>query len=100
MIDSAGELISRTLRLLDEVPQWELAPARWDQVARLLEAVAGAADGTDDEGLLQAVARLELAGPPRITRIGAAPTQPAPLPVRERINRLVHRLTALRERRR
>lgn len=80
------------LELLDALAGWRLAPARWDRVAEVLAAAAEAAAGGDAAALDAAVGELELAGPVRITRIGATPTLPPPPAVRERANHLVHAL--------
>jgi CATRA-associated small protein len=58
-----------------------------------MEALRDAVATGDGEAVRRAVADLELAGPVRATRIGAAPLVPVPESVRDRANHLVHALT-------
>lgn len=86
-------LLANACDILREMLEWELAPARWDSAAQILEVLAGAVESDDLATMRQAVTDLELHGPVRITRIGATPTLPPPPPVRERVNHLVHKLS-------
>lgn len=115
---SAGRLVFATLALmgsLDEPPpggassdvadvraealdvvsnalRWQLADARWQAIEQVLTAMDAALAADDLAALTAATADLELAGPLRITRIGATPVVPPPPPVRDRLNRLVYSL--------
>ncbi|MFD7135562.1 CATRA system-associated protein [Streptomyces sp. NPDC059894] len=95
------ELREAALVVLRDVRLWRLPPDRWERLARLLDTAAGALRAGDAHRFDQATVDLELAGPVRITRIGdthrgsareSAPT-PAPPPVRERLNHLIHTLS-------
>lgn len=83
-----------TVDVLRQVAEWQLAPPRWDRVSVLLDAMQAALNSGDAEALDAALTDLEMAGPVRIVRIGS--TQPvAPPPrIRERVNQLIHSLTA------
>ena len=81
------------LSVLQDMLSWRLSTARWDAIAGSVEALATYLDLGDLAGARDIVIQLELAGPVRITRIGAVPSQPPPPPVRERVNQLIHRLT-------
>jgi hypothetical protein len=80
---------------LDAVIQaqgWRLSEARWQAIDQLLDAMDAAVEADDPGALAVATLHLELAGPLRITPIGAAPVGPAPPAVFYRLNRLVHSL--------
>lgn len=79
--------------VLEDLLLWELSPARWDGVAGMLDALAAEVADSDLSNLAAATRQLELAGPVRITRIGAVPTEPPPARVRERVNQLIHVLS-------
>ena len=81
------------LSVLQDILGWKLSPARWEGIAGSVEALAAYLDLGDMAAAREIVIQLELAGPVRITRIGAVPAQPAPRPVRERVNQLIHRLS-------
>ncbi len=87
-----AEPTTGALTVLRDMLTWELAPPRWERLAELLDLAAAARESGDLDALRQVVADLELAGPVRITRLGATPAVPAPRPVRERINVLIHEL--------
>ena len=72
--------------------QWHLVHARWDLVQQVLKAMNAALAAGDQEALAAATADLELAGPLRITMIGATPVVPPTPPVRDLLNHLVHAL--------
>ncbi|MFF3503845.1 CATRA system-associated protein [Streptomyces sp. NPDC003247] len=89
------------LVVLRDVRLWRLPPDRWERLAGLLDTAAGALRAGDADRFDQATVELELAGPVRITRIGdphrGSPREsvpaPAPPPVRERLNHLIHTLS-------
>jgi hypothetical protein len=87
-----AELRADVLDVLDDVAQWRLAPQRWQQVYELLGAITEALAGADVDALRDAAGNLELAGPVRITRIGATPAVRLPDDVQERVNHLKHSL--------
>jgi hypothetical protein len=99
MNDRLAQLQDDAVNVLQDALLWELSPARWDGIAAVLQALealeADLGQG-DVDALTEAVAQLELAGPVRITRIGAPPVEPPPPKVRERINQLIHRLSRSR----
>jgi hypothetical protein len=77
------------LTVLREALAWELPASGWAGVGDALSKLAASRDLEADLGYL------ELAGPFRIaTRVGDEPVTPIPAPVRERVNELIHSLTA------
>jgi hypothetical protein len=58
----------------------------------ILDRLAGALGAGDTAGFRAAVADLELSGPVRALRIGAADTDGIPEPVLDRRNTMLHRL--------
>jgi hypothetical protein len=90
-----AELRADLLDVLDDVTQWRLASQRWQQVYDLLGAITDALASGDIDALRVATGELELAGPVRITRIGATPADPPPDDVQERVNHLKHSLRSL-----
>lgn len=80
------------LSVLEDLPEWELTPARWERVRDILDMLDAALRARDSEAAQEAIADLELSGPVRGTRIGTKSTVPAPEEVRDRLNRLVHSL--------
>lgn len=85
-----AEATADALDVLEDLPEWELAPARWERVRDILDSLEAALRARDREAAQEAIADLELSGPVRVTRIGTKPTVPAPEEVRDRRNRLVH----------
>jgi hypothetical protein len=83
---------AEALDVVSDIDQWRLADARWQAIDQVLAAMAAALETDDLEALAAATAELELAGPVRITRIGATPVVPPPPQVRDRLNLLVHAL--------
>jgi hypothetical protein len=81
------------LDVLTDVLEWRLAEERWARVTEIVQTLDNALSTGDLVALEAATVDLELAGPVRIIRVGATPQIPAPPPVRERINRMVHSLT-------
>jgi hypothetical protein len=80
---------AEALDVLSDVRQWQLAGPRWQAIEQILDAMAAALEAGDVEALTAATADLELAGPLRIVRIAATPVTPPPVPIRDRLNRLV-----------
>jgi|HubBroStandDraft_5_1064220.scaffolds.fasta_scaffold246073_2 hypothetical protein len=87
------QVLQDAVLVLEDLLTMELSPARWEGVAGILEALAAEVAAGDLSNLAEATIQLELAGPVRLTRIGAMPTEPPPPRVRERINQLVHSLS-------
>lgn len=87
------EVRQDAVSVLQDMLGWRLSTARWDAIAGSVEALATYLDVGDLAAAQDIVIQLELAGPVRITRIGAVPSQPPPPPVRERVNQLIHRLS-------
>lgn len=81
------------ISVLQDILDWRLSAARWEAIAGSVEALAACLDLGDLAAAREIVIQLELAGPVRITRIGAIPVLPPPRPVRERVNQLIHRLS-------
>jgi hypothetical protein len=87
------ELRQDALDVLRDVTRWTLSDSRWTSVADVVGALAAALAARDWTSLRAAVYDLELAGPVRATRIGTTTILvPAPEPVREEINELIHAL--------
>ena len=87
------EVRQDAVSVLQDMLSWRLSTARWDAISGSVEALATYLDLGDLAAARDIVIQLELAGPVRITRIGAVPPQPPPPPVRERVNQLIHRLS-------
>ncbi|WP_431917799.1 CATRA system-associated protein [Nonomuraea jabiensis] len=87
-----AEATADALDVLNDLPDWELAPARWERVHDILGAFETALHSRDSDAAQEAIADLELSGPVRATRIGTALLTSAPQEVRDRRNRLVHSL--------
>ncbi|EFC85484.1 CATRA system-associated protein, partial [Parafrankia sp. EUN1f] len=89
------DLRREALAILRSVPEWELTEARWSRVIDLLAAMESAldTDGVDLDAVSEAVRRLETCAPPRITPIGSIPAQTPQPPVRERVGRLIHKVS-------
>src|SRR5262249_10448013 len=81
------------LDVLTDVLEGRFGGARWARVPEIVQSMDIALSAGDPGALEAATADLELAGPTRITRVGAIPQVPAPSQVRERVNRMVHSLT-------
>jgi hypothetical protein len=91
--DHPQQVLQDAVHVLEDLLLLELSPARWEGIAGILEALATEVAASDLSNLTEATIQLELAGPVRITRIGAMPTEPPPPRVRERINQLIHSLS-------
>jgi hypothetical protein len=87
-----AEARADALDVVSDVLQWQLHEMRWQPVEQILAAIEDALTADDTAALTAATANLELAGPVRLTRIGATPIVPPPATVRARLNRLVHSL--------
>lgn len=88
--DDGGAAAEVRLAALDAVTdalEWELPAARWQRVDDLVRAIGDALSAQDLTALDAATIELELAGPVRITRVGATSQVPPPPYVRERISR-------------
>jgi hypothetical protein len=71
---------------------WRWTEGRWRMVAQAADALAAALAAGDDAACRAAVHDLALAGPVRAVSAENPPTEPAPDPVRERVNELIHTL--------
>lgn len=80
------------LDVLRDVEVWRMTGQRWVLIRTALDRLAAAVVRGDSGSVRDAVADLELLGPVRATRVGSEPSTPAPEPVREEINELVHTL--------
>jgi hypothetical protein len=72
--------------------RWTMEPERWRKIEALLDSMSTSLAGGDVDRLRAASAKLLFAGPNRATKLGETPTVPAPDPIRERVNELVHAL--------
>jgi hypothetical protein len=91
-VDIDPDLRHDAVSALGDALRWRLSPERWSEVDSVVDRMTSAVRTDDVEELRAAVIDLELAGPVRITRIGDPQARPAPEPVRERVNHLVHDL--------
>ena len=92
----AAEIRADALAVISDALNWRLADGRWRAVGQLLVAMNAAVAAHDPAALAAATADLELAGPVRITRIGATDAVYAAPPVRDLLNQLVHSLGGTR----
>lgn len=90
--DDVVDVRAEALDVVSDALQWRLADARWQAIEPVLAAMDAALAAGDLDALAAATADLELAGPLRITRIGATPIVPPAPPIRDRLNQLVHSL--------
>lgn len=88
-------LIEEALRLLDQLPGWEMGDLRWQSVERALEVAQESAENSDGPGFAAAIEKLGQLGPVRAGRIGAQPQAPAPAPAVARADRLARFLGTL-----
>jgi hypothetical protein len=96
MTDQQDRIRDDALSVLRDVREWCLPPARWAEVADVVDGLGTSLDLADPEQLAalnEATITLELAGPLRITKIDKSAV-PAPDRVRERVNQLIHELAA------
>jgi hypothetical protein len=84
----AAEIRASALAVLDYILKLELTKARWERLAAIIEVAIAAEAAGDLDGLRQATAELELAGPVRVVRIGGDPVVLPPPQVRERMDDL------------
>jgi hypothetical protein len=89
------ESTAEALEALGDLAEWQLPAERWDRVAAIIEVLIHTYTDRDGPAFRNAIIDLEMAGPVRITRIGATPTVPPPQRVRDRANHLVHSLAQL-----
>lgn len=82
------------LALLRDAQRWRLTGERWRGVERRLDTMAAALAGGEFAVFAEAINDLEADGPVRATRIEDVSPKPAPESVRERINELIHSLSA------
>ena len=94
--DWDAESVGDALDVLRDLLWWELVPARWERVDRLLVRIAAAFAAGDATELREAVADLELSGPVKAIRIGSTAVAGIPEPVLDRRNTLVHTLSQQR----
>ena len=83
---------AEALDVISDARSWRLAGTRWAAIEQVLAAMDAALAAGDVTALATATTDLELAGPVRITRIGADPVVPPPPAIRDRLNELVHSL--------
>ena len=91
----AGAMTAAYAEALDVVEDallWRLTEARWQAIEDVLTAMEAAAAAGDPAALTSATADLELAGPLRLTRIGATPAVPAAAAVHDQLIRLRYSL--------
>ena len=86
--------IAEAVDVIEDVLEWELTEARWNEVSRITAVVRAAMEAADAQTFRAAVVDLELFGPHRFTRLGMTPRVPAPAPLRDQLNELVHSLRA------
>lgn len=91
--DAVAEVKLAALSVLTDVLQWRLPQTHWTRVTEIVQSIDKALSAGDPAALQAATIDLELAGPIRITRIGAPPQVPAPRLVRDRVNIMVASLT-------
>ncbi len=91
-------LIEEALRLLDQLPGWDMGELRWQSVERALEVAEESAETSDGPGFAGAIEELGQLGPVRAGRIGAQPQAPAPAPAVARADRLARFLGTLARR--
>lgn len=87
MTDALDELLD----LVTDIDQWRATPEHWETIGGLLDLAAVSL--AEPAALRMVLEELEIAGPDRITRIGAPATVPPPPAVRERLDQLVHALS-------
>lgn len=90
--DLDAETVADALDVLADVPEWELAPARWDRVREIMDRLIAAIRAGDLTGCRDAIADLELSGPVRLLRIGSVEATGIPQPVLDLRNTLVRSL--------
>jgi hypothetical protein len=89
-LDDNAEIRGEALDALTDALRWKLADERWQEIHGLLATMAEALETGDVAALAEATTHLELAGPLRITPIGAASGPPRE--VRVLVADLVHTL--------
>jgi hypothetical protein len=84
-----GDVQTEALEAVQDALQWQLAESRWQAIEEILTTMETAFINGDREALEAATVHLEMAGPLRITRIGATPIVPPPPPILLQLNHLV-----------
>jgi hypothetical protein len=90
-----GETLESARDVLTDALDWRLTGPRWVRFRSTAAELGAALRSRDLVAVRAAVADLELCGPVRARPIGGEPEVPAPEPVREEINALVHELEDL-----
>lgn len=85
------ELRADALDVLRDALEWRMSADRWTAVATGIDVLTRAVRSSDVARTRDAVYELELRGPVRASGFGDPPV-PAPEPVREDINELIHTL--------
>jgi hypothetical protein len=80
MGEDLARIRAEAIRALSQVPDWELTATKWEQLRGMLDTLAAAAGEADADAIALATTDLELAGPMRITPIGAAGIRREPAP--------------------
>jgi hypothetical protein len=92
-MDEFGEAVQDACVILAEVNDWRLPPTDWVELAQLIENMSAAFAAADAKGIYHAIEELDLYTPDRAIPLGAdRAVAPAPPPLRERVNQLVHTL--------
>lgn len=91
-----GNELEDALDVLRNALEWQLPAHRWADVDRAVQAMVKALAQGDETAFLQAEGELELAGPVRAVSAENPPPEPVSMPIRERINELVHTLDGKR----
>jgi hypothetical protein len=84
--------VDDALDVLADLLVWQLPPPRWEPIGEIVARLEAALAADDPAAFHEATVDLELASPTRITRLGES-TTPAPEPVRQVANRLIHTLS-------
>lgn len=92
--DFDPETTADALEMLADLAGWTLAPARWDEVDRILARIDRVLVAGDAQSLRDALIDLELAGPVKATRIGAEDLRPASDETLYRRTQLIYALGA------
>jgi hypothetical protein len=85
--------VDDALDVVRDVLVWQLPAAGWEPVGEIVARLEAALAASDPAAFHEATVDLELASPTRISRLGDS-TTPAPEPVRQVANRLIHTLSS------
>jgi hypothetical protein len=94
MTDELTQVRDDALDILRDMLDWSMTPASWAEAEAILDRLGSAPSLADPDELARlsdATIALELAAPPRITKIDKSAV-PVPDQVRERVNQLIHEL--------